>query len=141
MHVALSAATALHDDDLLPVFEHLSELFAAFLTAGDGAEGHFNDSVLAVLAEAEVGGAVATVFCEDVLGIAEVQQRPQVAVAAQDDVAAFAAVAAVGTRFGVLCRTGEVRRACPAISGAAEYVDQINEVLACHLSYYYNVLV
>ena len=42
------------------------------------------------------------VFGKDMLGVFEVEERPALFVAAQDDMSATAAVAAVGAGFGVV---------------------------------------
>ena len=75
---------------------------------GHGAAGHLYHLVLAVLAEAAVLRAAFAVSGQYVALILQVQQRPIVAVAAQDDVAAPSAVAAVGSALGHVLGTVHV---------------------------------
>ena len=67
-----------------------------------------------------VGTAVATVLCEDVLLIFQVQQGPIVMVAAQDDASSVATVTAVRSAVGLVFHVSEVRRSSAAFSGAAD---------------------
>lgn len=72
VHVAESAAATFHNDEFLAVVEHLADGLAGLHVFDDGAEGHLDDGVGAVLAEALVFLAEAAVFGEHVFGVAEV---------------------------------------------------------------------
>ena len=63
-----------------------------------------------------------------VLKIAEVQERPQVLIAAQNDVPAPAAVAAVGACGGVEFGAHKMLAACAAMAAPAEDAYEIYEV-------------
>ncbi len=122
---AAAAAQQLHE---LAVVGHLREVLAVFCVVHHRAAGHVDDHILAVLAEAAAGAAALAVAGEDVAAVFQGQQRPHVAVAAQDYVAAAAAVAAVGAAFGHILGAVEVARAGAALTRAAQYLDVVYEV-------------
>ena len=129
--VAQAAAAALGDDELLALLGHLADLFAGLGVAADAAQRHFQYLVLARAAGAEVLAAVLAVLGEDVLGVLQVQQGPPLRGAAQDDVAAAPAVAAVGTRLGVVFHPQQVRTSRAALAAPHQYLDVVYEV-RCH---------
>ena len=95
------AADAAGGGNVLGAFAHeVGEDFAG-LGLDDGAVGDRKDEGLAVLAAAPVAHAGAAVGGVPVRGVVVVQQRGGLGVDAQDDVAAVAAVAAVGTAEGL----------------------------------------
>ena len=71
-----------------------------------------------------LGELVALVF--------EVDKRPVLAVALQDDAAALAAVAAVGAAESHEFFTAEMRRAGPSVSRTGKYLHVIYKVRTCH---------
>jgi hypothetical protein len=97
--VAEPSASSFDEEGSFAVGGDFADGLSGFGVAGDGAEGHFDDDVLAVGAGAAVFAAVAAVAGEDVALVFEVDEGPVVAVAADDDVAAASAVAAVGAAF------------------------------------------
>ena len=95
------AADAAGGGNVLGAFAHeVGEDFAG-LGLDDGALGHRKNQGLAVLAAAPVAHAGAAVGGVAVRGVVVVQQGGGLGVDAQDDVAAVAAVAAVGTAEGL----------------------------------------
>ena len=126
--VAQSAASAFQQNDLLPVLGDVAQVFARLGVVGHGAAGHFYHLVLAILAEAAVLRAAFAVSGQHVSLVLEVQQRPVVAVAAQDDVAAASAVAAVGSALGHVLGAVHVCGTPAALARAAVYLHVVNEV-------------
>ena len=63
-----------------------------------------------------VAPTVSTMFCENVALILQVQQRPVVMVAAQDDAATLAAVTTVRTSVGVILHMAEMHGSPSALA-------------------------
>ena len=128
MPVAQSAPSAFQQDDLLSVLGDVAQVFARFGVVGHGAAGHFYHLVLAVLAEAAVLRAAFAVSGEHVALVLQVQQRPVVAVAAQDDVAAASTVASVGSALGHVLGSVHVCGTPSTLARAAVYLHVVYEV-------------
>ena len=88
-----------------------------------------------ILAERLVLATGLTVSSKDVTLIAQVEQGPVVAVAVQDDRATLAAIAAIGTAFGNILGTMQVRTTSTAFSGAAIDGYIVDKVRFCHKFY------
>ncbi len=101
----LAAAEELH---FLPVACHFAEELTRLRIEDGGADGHFYDTVLTILAERAACAAALAVGGEDVALIAQMKEGPEIAVATQDDVAAATAVAAVGPTLGHIFGTMEM---------------------------------
>ena len=108
MPVAETASAAAQQLHLLAVFGDFAEVFAAFGVEHDCAAGNFHHDIVAVFAEAAASGAAFPVAGEYVSPVFQRQQRPHVAVALEDDMAATATVAAVGSAFGNIFGAVEV---------------------------------
>ncbi len=119
MPVAEAAAAAAQQLHELSVVGDLRQVVARFGVVHHRAAGHIYGYVLAVFSETAPGAAALTVAGEYVAAVFERQQRPHVAVAAQDDVAAAAAVAAVGAAFGHILGAVEMARAGSAFARTA----------------------
>lgn len=127
--VALAAAPAGHEDFFLVLFGDFEDEFARFGIAGHRAEGHFDDDVVAIAAAFEAATAAAPVGCKDVFAVFEREQRPLVVVGFEDDMAAPAAVAAVGAALGVGCRAVKMDAARAAFATFEVDFYVINKVL------------
>ena len=73
-----------------------------------------------------------SVLSELVALVFEVDKRPVLAVALQDDAAALAAVAAVGAAESHEFLTAKMRRSGPSVSRTGEYLYVIYKVRTCH---------
>ena len=73
--------------------------FSCVCIAGDRAEGHLDNDVLAVCTRAAVLASVSAVSGKDVAFVFEVDECPVIAVASEDDVSPASAVSAVGASF------------------------------------------
>ena len=132
--VAETAAAALQQRHLLAVVAHLAEVFARLGVEDDGAARNLNGDVLAVLAERASGAAALAVAGEYMAAELQRKQRPHVFVALEDDVAATAAVTAVGTSLRHIFGSVEMTRAGTALARAAQYLYIVYEVRICHNS-------
>ena len=128
MPVAQSAASAFQQDDLLSVLGDVAHVLAGLGVVGHGAAGHLDDLVLAILAEAAVLGAALAVSGQDVAVVAQVQEGPVVAVAAQDDVSATTTIAAIGTTVGAVLGASHVGGTSSALARADVYLHVVNEI-------------
>ncbi len=82
MAVAQAAFAARQPDDFFTVGEHFGFFFTRFLIQGDGTQRHVDNDVFTIAAGLVVIAAAFAVFRQDVFVVPQVQQRPQVAVAA-----------------------------------------------------------
>ena len=71
--------------------------------------------------------------------VLEVQQCPQVAIAAKDDMSSSSAVAAIGSAFGHIFRTVEVHATWSAFARAAVDLYIIDKRGRCHVLFLYDV--
>ena len=78
-------------------------------------------------------GAVLAVLGELVTLVFEVDERPVLLVALQDDAPALAAVTAVGTAESHEFLAAKMRRAAAAVPRAGEYLYVIYEIGTCHV--------
>jgi hypothetical protein len=97
--VAKSAFTATEELNLLSVFGHFTKELACLGVENGCADWHFDGAVFAVFTKRAIGAAALSVGGEDVALITEVEQRPHVAIATENDMTAATAVAAVRTTF------------------------------------------
>jgi hypothetical protein len=67
-------------------------------------------------------------FGKDVTLVLQVQQRPIVVVATQDDAAAFTTVTPVGAAVRVILHMAQVHGALAAFAAATVYLDVVYEV-------------
>ena len=136
--IAQPAAAALEQLHDLPVACHVAQELARLGVIHGRAARHLDGAVLAILARALVLIARLAVGGNDVAGVLQVNERPQVGVALQVHVAATAAVAAVGTALGHIFGAVEVPAAGAALARAAQYLYIINKIRICHLSVFYS---
>ena len=101
-------------------------------TPGDRAQRHGDDDVPGVPARRAGSRAALPVLGELVALVFEVDKRPVLAVALQDDAAALAAVTAVGAAESHEFFTAEMRRAGPSVSRTGKYLHVIYKVRTCH---------
>ena len=130
--VAQSASSSLQQDYFLSVLGDVADVLARLGVVNHRAAGHFDDLVLAVLAEAAVLGAAFAVTGHDVTVVAQVQQGPVVAVPAQDDVPPASAVATVRPSVGHVLGAAHVCGTTAALARAAVYLYVVNKVRFCH---------
>ena len=131
VQVAEAAVAALGQDDLLAVLEQLGDDLLGLGVADDRAHRHAQHHVLASGAElvrAATGLAIARLVAA---GVAEIDQRVQVAVAQRVDMAAAAAVAAIGAAKGNELLAPEARAAGTTVSGGHVDRDLIDKFHAC----------
>jgi hypothetical protein len=133
--VAQPAAAALEQLHDLPVARHVAQELARLGVIHGRAARHLDGAVLAILARALVLIARLAVGGNDVAGVLQVNERPQVGVALQVHVAATAAVAAVGTALGHVLGAVQVGRAAAAVAAAAQYLHIVDEIGFCHNSF------
>ncbi len=126
--VAESASSSFEEHDFLSVVGDIADIFTCLGIVNHRTAGHIDIDVLAICAVAFVAAAVATVLGEDVALVFQVQQSPVVMVAAQDDAAAFSAVAAVGSAVGLVFDMSQVHGAAPTFSGTTVYLNVVYEV-------------
>ena len=128
LEVAQSAASAFEQHHDLSVFDDIAEIFAGFGIVGHGAGRHLDVAVGAVAAVATAFAAVAAVSGKNVTVIAQVEQRPVVAVAAEVDVASAPTIAAVGAAEGLVFGAVHVHRTAAALTGATVDFDVVYEI-------------
>ena len=131
MPVTQTATTALEQYYLLAVLLDLGYPLARLAVIDYRPAGHLDDPILAVLAERAALATLAAIGGLDVFLVLQVQQCPQVPVAAQDDMPATTAVTAVRTALGHILRAVEMQTACTALTRAAVDLDVVYKV-RCH---------
>ena len=72
-----------------------------------------------------------SILGKDVHCVFEVKECPHLGVALQDDMATTSAVAPIGSCFGVVLHSEQMRRACASFARAYEDFDVVYEV-TCH---------
>jgi len=130
--IAQAASPAREQDGLLPVFRDFEKHFTGLRIFGHGTQRHLEYDVLAVRPVAIVSASAAANRCFDVLAVFQVQERPHLVVAFQNDVAAAPSIAPVGTPFGDATRSVEMRTSRAALTGGTENFDVIDEVVVRH---------
>ena len=128
LEVAQSAASAFEQHHDLSVFDDIAEIFTGFGIVGHGAGRYLDVAVCAITAVAAAFAAVAAVAGKNVTVIAQVEQRPVVAVAAQVDVASAPTIAAVGAAEGLVFGAVHVHRTAAALTGATVDFDVVYEI-------------
>ena len=139
MPVSQSAPAALEQDELFAVGGHLSGIFRRTVLkhpSGDRSQRYGNDDVLTVLTRGAGSGTAFAVLRELVTLVLEVDQRPILAVAAQDNMSSATAVTAVRSAEFDEFLAAEMRRPAAAMSGTGEYFHVIYKVRSCHKSCY-----
>ena len=133
MPVAQSASPAFEQHHALVVVAYLADELPCVAIIDHGAAGHLDDAVFAVFAEGAAVAALAAVGRHDMLLVFQVEQRPEVAVASEDNAAALAAIAAVRTALGQVFGAVEVHTACAALSRTAVNLYIVYEVRRRHV--------
>ena len=139
MPVAETSAAAMQQHQPFSVggnLPHRLDGFRAVLLRDDPfrnrTQRHGNHDVLGVLARRTGARTALAVLGELVTLVFEVDQGPVLAVALQDDTAALAAVAAVGTAESHEFLAAEMRRAGSAVTRTGEYLYVIYKIRSCH---------
>ena len=108
LEVSESASSSLEQHHLLSVVSDVADILAGLGVVDNGAAGHVDVYVLAVLSVTLVASAVASVFCEDVALEFQVEQCPVVMVASEDDASSVSAVATVRSAVRIILDVSEV---------------------------------
>ncbi len=114
--VAVAARAALGDDDGLAGAD-VGQDFAVFFVDDHRAGGDADDPVIGVGTGALLGAAGLAVLGGPLVDAAEVDQGVETLVGGQDDIAALAAVTAVGTALGDVFGALERQLAVAALAG------------------------
>ena len=136
MPVTQTSASAFQQDDFLFVLGDVADIFTRFGVVHHRAAGHFNHLVRSVFSETAVLGTGFSVTCQDVTVVLQMEQRPVVAVTAQDDMASSSSVTSVGASVGYVFLTPHMRRTSSALSGAAIYFYVVNKIRFSHILFY-----
>ena len=88
--------------------------------------------MLAVGAMTLVAPTIASMLCTHMTLIFQVEQGPVVMVAAQDDTAAIATVAAIRTTVGLVLHVTKVHGTFAAFTRAAIYLHIVYKIRFCH---------
>lgn len=128
LEIAQSAASAFEQHHDLSVFDDIAEIFTGFGIVGHGAGRHLDVAICAVAAVAAAFAAVAAIAGKDMAIVAQVEQRPVVAVAAQVDIASAPTIAAVGAAEGLVFGAVHVHRTAAALTGATVDFDVVYEI-------------
>lgn len=128
LEIAQSAASAFEQHHDLSVFDDIAEIFTGFGIVGHGAGGYLNVAICAVTAVAAAFAAVAAVAGKNVAVIAQVEQRPVVAIAAQVDIPPAPTITAVGAAEGLVFGAVHVHRTAAALTGATVDFDVVYEI-------------
>ena len=128
LEITQSAPATFQQHDLLTVVGHIAHEFSGFGIVDHGSWRHVHIDIFAVGSVALVPPAIAAVPGEDVAFVFQVQQRPVIMIAAQDDVAAPAAVAAVRAAVGVVLDVLQVHRPSPALTRTTQYLYVVYEI-------------
>jgi hypothetical protein len=110
------------------MFGDVAYIFACLSVVDDGAARDLDNLILSVLAEALVLASRLTVTGKGMTVVAQVEQRPVVAVTAQNDMASSSAIAPVGTSVRTILLTPHVGRSSTTLTRAAVYLYIINKV-------------
>src|SRR5690606_10174044 len=97
-----------------------------------GAQRHLDDAVLAATAAALVGPAALAVLGDHVLGVAQVQEGPELRIGAQDHMASAPAIAAIRPAFRHVFLATQMPAARTAFTGTALDTDLVDEVRGGH---------
>ena len=127
MKIAIAAAPPFADDDFGAVGGEVAEYVAALAVVNDGARRHGDDEIGAVLAVAIGGAAAFAALRSPEFAINEGSEAVGIGVGAEDDAAAVAAVAAVGTAFGDVFFPAKTATAAAAVAALHEDFDAIDE--------------
>ena len=131
MRVAPAALAATAENERLGIGHILDDL-VRFRVAHDGAARHADREILALLAELARALTVHAGLGDVFALVAEVHQCRHVVVDDEDNVAAVAAVTAVGAACGDIFFAVERHRTVAALTGAAENARLINK-RCCHV--------
>ena len=125
LEVAQSAASAFEQHHDLSVFDDIAEIFAGFGIVGHGAGRYLDVAICTVTA---VAAAFAAVTGKNVAVIAQVEQRPVVAVAAEVDITPTPTIATIGAAEGLVFGAVHVHRTAAALTGATVDFDVVYEI-------------
>ena len=127
--VAATAVAAAQEDQLFALFRQIGKQAAILVIIKDlGADRDLDDKVGAARAGAVASRSGRTALCLEMLGIAKVDQRVETGHRFEDDVAALAAVAAVGAAIFDIFFTPERHRAGAAVAGLDEDLGLVEEM-------------
>lgn len=128
LEVAQSAASAFEQHHDLSVFDDIAEIFTGFGIVGHGAGRYLDVAICAVATVAAAFAAVAAVAGKNVAVIAQVEQGPVVAIAAEVDISPASTIAAIGAAEGLVFGAMHVHRTAAALTGATVDFDVVYEI-------------
>ena len=128
LEVAQSAASAFEQHHDLSVFDDIAEIFTGFGIVGHGAGRYLDVAICAVAAVAAAFAAVAAVAGKNVAVIAQVEQGPVVAIAAEVDISPAPTIATIGAAEGLVFGAVHVHRTAAALTGATVDFDVVYEI-------------
>ena len=141
MPVSEAAPTAFEQYELFAVGRHLADIFgergAVLLfnhTPGDRAQRHGDDDVARIFARRTGTRPALAVLGELVALVFEVDERPILTVALQNDAAAPSAVAAIGAAEGDELLPTEMRRTGTAVPRTGENLHVVYKVRTSHIT-------
>ena len=130
--VTQSAASAFQQNNFLSMLGDVTDIFACFGIVYHCATGNFNNLIFSIFTKAAILGAGFSMSGQRMAIVTQVQQRPVVTVAAQNDMTSSSSVTSVGATIGYVFLTPHVRRASSALPGAAIYLYVVNKVRFSH---------
>ena len=116
----------------MAVFGDFEEHLARFCVFGDGSKGYFQNDVLTVRTVAIVSAPTTPDGGLDVLSVFQMQERPHLVVAFQNDVSAASSIATVRATLGDASRSVEMRTSRATLTGSTENLDVVDEVIVRH---------
>ncbi|MPN25560.1 hypothetical protein SDC9_172972 [bioreactor metagenome] len=132
MPVALSASAAFQQHHFLSVLGDVTQKLSGFRIIYHCAAGHINGFIFSVFSETAATASRSTVAGINMTGIFQVNERPVVFVATQNDMSTPAAITSVGSALGDELLAVKMRRACSALSRTAVYFYVINKIGTGH---------
>ena len=120
MLVAHAAGPALGDDEPLIGLTDVGDDLAGVMIGDNGAQGHRDDAISAISAVHLLAHAVAAVLGPVVRVVGEVEQGVDGGVANEDDIAALAAIAAIGSALGDVLLAAHADGPVASLAGADE---------------------
>ena len=128
MPVSQTAATAFQQHDSLTMLFHFGQELARIAVVNDRTARHFNNLILTILTETATLATTATVRCHDMFLVFEMQQRPQITIALQDNMSSTASITSIRTAFGHIFGAMKVHTTCTSLARTAINLNVIDEI-------------
>ena len=112
----------------MSVVGHIADIFTRLSIVDNGSARHVDIHILTIGAMTLVLTTIATMLCEDMALVFQMEQGPVVVIATQIDAAPLAAIASVRTAIGVVLHMFQVHRALTALARAAHDLDIVYEI-------------